>query len=283
MKTAYQLYMAEIENIPSMSKAEELMHFRLWKERGKKSARLAIYKANLRFVVKVAHKYKNQGVAVIDLISEGNCALDTAMEKFNHNSGNKFISYAVWHIRQAMLSLLAMQSRFISITGTEAVQKANLDKAANKLAQELNREPTEHEIADKVGCAVERVRHMEMMLENNVVASLDVEVDKGGRLTMTLQDVISDKNANPPDDINDTTTTILKFLKDAELSEQQIAVLTSVYGINRNARSLEEIRFDYNHSRERMRQVKDEALKKLQAFTRKAKVFNIPNLLEEVR
>ena len=283
MKTAYQLYMAEIENIPSMSKAEELMHFRLWKERGKKSARLAIYKANLRFVVKVAHKYKNQGVAVIDLISEGNCALDTAMEKFNHNSGNKFISYAVWHIRQAMLSLLAMQSRFISITGTEAVQKANLDKAANKLAQELNREPTEHEIADKVGCAVERVRHMEMMLENNVVASLDAEVDEGGRLTMTLQDVISDKNANPPDDINDTTTTILKFLKDAELSEQQIAVLTSVYGINRNARSLEEIRFDYNHSRERMRQVKDEALKKLQAFTRKAKVFNIPNLLEEVR
>ena len=283
MKTAYQLYMAEIENIPSMSKAEELMHFRLWKERGKKSARLAIYKANLRFVVKVAHKYKNQGVAVIDLISEGNCALDTAMEKFNHNSGNKFISYAVWHIRQAMLSLLAMQSRFISITGTEAVQKANLDKAANKLAQELNREPTEHEIADKVGCAVERVRHMEMMLENNVVASLDAEVDEGGRLTMTLQDVISDKNANPPDDINDTTTIILKFLKDAELSEQQIAVLTSVYGINRNARSLEEIRFDYNHSRERMRQVKDEALKKLQAFTRKAKVFNIPNLLEEVR
>lgn len=277
MKNAYQLYIREIENIPPLSKKEEQLYFRLWKEKGNKLARMAIYKSNLRFVASVAHRYKNQGVDILDLISEGNFSLDTAMERFDYTTDNKLLSYAVWYIRQAMLELLARQSRFISITGTEAVQKATLDKAAAKLTQKLGRKPTEAEVAENIGFTIERVRHMERMLDNQSFTSLDVKMHD-----MNLQDILPDTKAKNPENINDRSKVIMKFLKDADLSEKQINVLTSYYGIKRHPRTLEDIRFDYNHSRERMRQIRDEALDKLRAFNKKTTIYNIPNVLEDV-
>jgi RNA polymerase primary sigma factor len=218
-------------------------------------------------------------VELLDLISEGNFALDTAMENFNRNAGIKFISYAVWQIRQAILDLIARQSRFVRITGTEAVQKANLDRASSKLAHKLNREPTILEKAENVGYTVEKVQHMELMLSNNTVASLDTDRSES---SVNLQEIIPDTNAKSPDNIKDATEVVLKFLSDANLSEKEINVLTSFYGIKRHPRTLEDIRFDYDHSRERMRQIRDEALEKLRSFNKKAVMFNLPNLIEEV-
>lgn len=282
MKTAYQLYIADIEKIPLMNKVEELAHFRLWKEQGSDAARIAIYRANLRFVVKVAHNYKNQGASILDLIGDGNFGLDSAMRNFDYKTGNKLISYAVWHIRQAMLELLARQSRFISITGAEAVQKSTLDKVAKKLAQKLKREPTEAEIAENLGFTIEKVRHMEMMLKNQASVSLDAKIGGTGKAPAVLRDVIPDINARNPEDVTDMSEFVLKLLKDAKLSVKQINVLTSYYGIKRHPRTLEDIGFDYSHSRERMRQIKEEALKKLLEFQKRAGKLKLPNILEEV-
>lgn len=278
MKTAYQLYLKEIENIPIMSKKAEVVYFDAWKK-GNEKARLKIYSSNLRFVVKVAHNYKNQGIAILDLISEGNLALDLALERFDHKSDNKFISYAVWYIRQAILELLARQSRFVSIHGAEAVFKANLNKARNKLMQKLGREPSEEELANDTGFTIVKVRHMEKMLQNNAVTSIDSPVGDGNKL---FKDIIPDDKFDSPEPKDNMSKLVLTYMNQAELDEQEINVITSYFGINREPRNLEEISFDYDLSRERMRQIKEKALNTLQAFAKKSEKLNVPTVINEL-
>jgi len=268
MLNTYQLYLKEINDIPPLSKDTEQKYFMAWKNYGMESARKKIYRSNLRFVVKTAHNYKNQGVDILDLISEGNMALDTAMERFDYTTGNKFISYAVWYIRQAMLELLARQSRFVSITGAEAVFKANFNKAVCKLMQKLNRMPTEEEIAKETKFTLEKIKHMNRMLSNSTGISIDEPIYVNSNKKNTLRDVIADDRFDLPDVSDNLTEIILKKFDEAGLKNKEIDILCSLFGINRPKRNLEEISFDYGQTRERMRQIKEKALKTLKAFDR---------------
>lgn len=280
-KTAYQLYMREIENIAPLSREDEIKHFVNWKENGDVKSQNAIYVSNLRFVVTLSHHYKNKGVDILDLINEGNVGLSVAMDRFDYKRGIKFISFAVWNIKQAMLELIANQSRFVSITGTEGVIKQNLNKAGIKLMQQLHREPTEQELADETGLSIEKVRHMERMLKYESAQSLDAPNLHGYR-TITLKDTIKDDKFRSPDKAVNKTKILLKSFDEAGLDERQKHVIKAVYGIEQEPKNLQELAFDYNMSRERMRQIKEEALEALRAFSRKSKKLNAPHAFDEI-
>lgn len=271
MKTAYQLYMREIENIPPLTKNAERAHFIAWRQHGIKSSRDKIYKANLRLVVKVAHKYKNQGIEILELINEGNLGLNAAMERFEIDKHLKFISYAVWYIRQAMLEHLARQSRFVSITGAEAVFKANLNKAAIKLMQKLDREPTIKELSIETGFPVRKIDHMEKMLKNDSARSLDTPIVRDNHSKITVKDTIEDDKFGSPVPCDNMTVAVLKLFEQADLNAQEVHVLKSYFGIEQPERNLEEISFDYSITRERIRQIKEKALETLKDFDRRSK------------
>lgn len=279
MLDAYQLYMRDIKEIKPLDQEAENKYFKAWKECGLEKARTKIYISNLRFVVKIAHKYTNLGIPILELINEGNIGLAESMDRFNYTRGIKFISYSVWYIRQAMLSHIAKHSRFLKITGTEANFKQQLNEVSRKLSQILKREATEMELVEHSGFSLEKVRHMERVLRSNAINSMDSK----GKDNYSLSDIIPDTKFNKPDDIDDKTEIILKFLKRAKLTKKQINVLTSYYGIGtKTRRNLSEISDDYSHTRERMRQIKDEALKILKSFDDKSKVFGHNSILEEI-
>ena len=280
MRTAYQIYCKDIEKTIPLSKDEEHKHFIAWKEHKRESSRTAIYVANLKFVVKVAHKYKNQGVDILDLINEGNIGLSMAMDRFEYNRGLKFITYAIWYIRQAMLEFLAKQSRFVSITGAEAGFKVDLNKAGIKLMQKFSREPTEEELSAETGFAIDRIRHMNKMLSNNANMSLDTPVGDGGNAT--LKDTIKDDKFDSPETSNNMTEAIVTFIDQAKLNNREKTVLKAFYGIEGGRGNLQAIAFDYNLSRERMRQIKEKALTALRAFNRESKAFGYKNALLDV-
>ena len=283
MKTAYQIYMRDIENIAPLTRKDEINHFINWKVNGDKSSRSAIYAANLRFVVKVSHNYKYLGIDILDLINEGNIGLSTAMDRFDHTVNIKFISFAVWYIRQSMLELIAYQSRFVSITGTEGVFKQKLNKAGIKLMQILHREPTDVELAEETGFAVEKVRHMESMLKHDSSLSLDTPVNKHKTTNITIQDSIKDDKFDAPDASVNMIAVIVKMLDQSGLSDKELHVVKAYFGINQEPRTLEDISNDYNMTRERIRQIREEALENIRAFSRKSKKLNIKNALDEVR
>ena len=280
MLTAYQIYCKDIEKTIPLSKDEEHKHFIAWKEHKRESSRTAIYVANLKIVVKVAHKYKNQGVDILDLINEGNIGLSMAMDRFEYNRGLKFISYAIWYIRQAMLEFLAKQSRFVSITGAEAMFNVDLNNAGIKLMQKFNREPTEEELSAETGFPIDRIRHMNKMLSNNANMSLDTPVGDGGNAT--LKDVIKDDTFSSPDTSNNITKYIAKFIDQARLTNREKNVIKRIYGIERERENLQAIAFDYNLSRERMRQIKEKAIDALIAFNRESKAFGRKNALMDI-
>lgn len=284
MKTAYQIYMSDIENIAPLSRKDEINHFINWKVNGDESSRSTIYAANLRFVVKVSHKYKYLGIDILDIINEGNIGLSTAMDRFDHTANIKFISFAVWYIRQSILELIAYQSRFVSITGTEGVLKQKLNKAGIKLMQKLHREPTDIELSEETGFAIDKVRHMQSMLKNDSSLSLDTPVNKHNTTNITIQDSIKDDKFVAPDDIDASINTdlILKTLKQV-LSDKEFHVLKACFGINQEQRTLEDISIDYKVTKERIRQIREKALENLRAFSRKNKKLNIKNALDEVR
>jgi len=280
-KTTYQLYLREIENVKPLTAAEEKAHFVAYNELGSEKARMKIYVSNLRFVVKTAHKYKNQGVPIIDLISEGNLSLDKAVKRFDRTSGYKFITYAVWWIRQSMLQLLAEQSRFISVTGAEAGLKLKINKAAQKLAQKLGRIPNNVELAFETRLPIQRIRRIQETLSNNTVTSLDKPILSKSDGNLTLQDTIVDDKFGSPEPVDSVLNPLLKYLDEANLSEQEKDVLLSYYGINQPKKNLEEISIKWEKTGERMRQIKEKALDTLRGFENMSRKCNRTNALDE--
>lgn len=254
------IYLRDIANHKALSAAEECA-LAVKIHKGDRRALEKLIKANLRFVVSVARNYQNQGLPLSDLINEGNLGLIRAAKRFDEKKNFKFISYAVWWIRQSILQGLAKQSRIVKVPLNQVGTMHRIGKTRARLEQKLRRAPNLKEVADEMGIPEEDVHHTYKI--GNTHASLDSPImhDSDARLV----DIITDKDqANPDDSIMENS---LRDAIDESLSMlnwRERSVLKMYYGIGEDtAYTLEEIGSQVNITRERVRQIKERALEKL--------------------
>ncbi|HUR92839.1 MAG: sigma-70 family RNA polymerase sigma factor [Gemmatimonadaceae bacterium] len=226
-----------------------------------------LVRSNLRFVVSVAKKYQNQGVSLSDLINEGNLGLIRAAHKFDETKGIKFISYAVWWIRQAILQALAEQSRIVRVPLNRAGTLHRIGKRASSLLQELGREPTHEEIAEGMDITEEEVAKTMSISQTHL--SLDAPMTPGE--DNKLLDYLPDTLNPTPDE-----QTLEKALTDAvqeslsQLKEREAKILRLYFGLgDSEPMTLEEIGAVLGITRERVRQIKEKALSRLRHASRK--------------
>ncbi|MEX0893914.1 MAG: sigma-70 family RNA polymerase sigma factor [Gemmatimonadota bacterium] len=226
-----------------------------------------LVRSNLRFVVSVAKKYQNQGVALGDLINEGNLGLIRAAHKFDETKGIKFISYAVWWIRQAILQALAEQSRIVRVPLNRAGALHRMGKRSSALLQELGREPTPDELADEMDLSIEEVQRTLAISQTHL--SLDAPMTPGE--DNRLLDYLPDQFSSGPDDETyerALSSTIEEAL--GSLKEREARVLRLYFGLEdaRDPMTLEEIGALLGITRERVRQIKEKALLRLRHASR---------------
>lgn len=224
-------------------------------------------KANLRFVVSVAKQYQNQGLSLPDLINEGNLGLIKAAQRFDETRGFKFISYAVWWIRQSILQALAEQSRIVRLPLNKVGLTNRIQKAFSTLEQQFEREPSAEELAEMLDMDLEEVSATLGISARHV--SMDTPLSEGE--DNTLLDVLENPNAEKTDGELDhkesLKTEIDRSLK--TLTERQKEVICYFFGIGvDHPMSLEDIGEKFNLTRERVRQIKDKAITKLRTTNR---------------
>ena len=252
-------YLQEIGREPMLTPDEEVELAQKIRE-GDQRALDRLVRANLRFVVSVAKQYQNQGLALPDLINEGNLGLIKAAEKFDETRGFKFISYAVWWIRQRILQALAEQSRIVRLPLNQVGSLNKSERAIADFEQANQRRPSPQEIADILDIPVEKVRESFRMSGRSV----SVDSPLGDGEDNTLLDVMSDADAVPTDSrLNHESLAVelRRALKD--LPERERSIVESCYGIGREELSLEEIGLRFGLTRERVRQIKEKALRQM--------------------
>jgi len=259
------LYLKEISLVPLLTAGEEVqLAVRI--KKGDKSALDHLTKANLRFVVNVAKQYSNQGLSLSDLINEGNIGLIKAAKRFDETKGFKFISYAVWWIKQAILQALAEQSRIVRLPLNRAGTLYKIGKLSNDLGQEYGREPTPAEIAEELDLPVDEVTDT-MTLSNS---HLSLDAPFSGNNDNRLIDFLPDDFQPSPDQslMEDALRCdIEKALR--TLTKREAEVITLYFGINREKPlTLEEIGQKFGLSRERVRQIKEKAIRRLRHVSR---------------
>ena len=253
-------YLSDIAKEPLITAEEEVALAQRIKE-GDQAALERLVNANLRFVVSVAKQYQNQGISLQDLINEGNIGLVKAAQRFDETRGFKFISYAVWWIRQSILQAVAEQSRIVRLPLNQVGAINRVKKAINVLEHRLQRKPTVDEIAEETGLTPEKV--MTILSNNTQTVSTDAPIDEDGETS--LLDIYVNQNETPTDaavekELNEKT--VRKSLD--ILSEKEQQVLRMYFGIGMSREyTLEEIAFKMGISRERTRQIRDRALKRL--------------------
>ncbi len=267
-------YLKEIGKVDLISAAEEIELAQKIKL-GDQEALETLTKANLRFVVSVSKQYQNQGLTLPDLINEGNLGLIKAAKRFDETKGFKFISYAVWWIRQSILQALAEQSRIVRLPLNKIGGINKLNKAFAKLEQQFERPPTVEELAIALDVSVADIN---VSIKNSGRhVSMDAPLKEGEESAGTMYDVFSDKEAPGPD-----TDMLIASLKDAiqrsldTLKPREAEVLRLYYGIGfTETLTLEEIGDRYGLTRERVRQIKEKGLSKLRGTirSRELKVF----------
>ena len=233
--------------------------------KGDKRALERLTKANLRFVVSVAKQYQNQGLSLPDLINEGNVGLIKAAEKFDETRGFKFISYAVWWIRQSILQAIAEQSRLVRLPLNQVGSVNKITRELNKFEQEHERKPSVDEIAERVDLPEDKIA--DAMKVNSRHVSMDAPIADGE--DSSLIDFLSGDSSNTDrelaiESLKAEVSRILKLLTDKEQK-----VLRAFFGIDGSPEmTLDEIGEKYNLTRERVRQIKEKALRRLRHNTK---------------
>lgn len=257
---ATQLYLNEIGFSPLLSPQEEV-HFARLAQKGDPAGRKRMIESNLRLVVKIARRYVNRGLSLLDLIEEGNLGLIRAVEKFDPERGFRFSTYATWWIRQTIERAIMNQTRTIRLP-IHVVKELNIYlRAARELTQKLDHEPSPEDIAHLLDKPVEDVKRMLGL--NERVASVDMSL--GPDSDKTLLDTLTDEQATDPLELlqgDDLNSSLDQWL--SELSEKQREVVARRFGLRGHESStLEEVGREIGLTRERVRQIQVEALKRL--------------------
>ncbi|SFS37875.1 sigma-70 family RNA polymerase sigma factor [Sphingobacterium wenxiniae] len=257
-------YLHEIGKVDLITAEEEVILAQRIRE-GDQVALEKLTKTNLRFVVSVAKQYQNQGLTLGDLINEGNLGLIKAAKRFDETKGFKFISYAVWWIRQSILQAIAEQSRIVRLPLNQVGSLSKISKAFSKLEQEYEREPSPEELADILETTVDKVS--DTLSNSGRHVSMDAPFVQGEE--NTLLDVL--ENSDPDTDsilIDESLSEEIKRSL-ATLTEREREIIVLFFGLGSNHQlSLEEIGEKFNLTRERVRQIKDKALQRLRHTSR---------------
>lgn len=233
--------------------------------KGDKKALERLCKANLRFVVSVAKQYQNQGLSLPDLINEGNLGLIKAAEKFDDTRGFKFISYAVWWIRQSILQAIAEQSRLVRLPLNQVGSVTRIMKEAYKFEQEHERKPSINEMAERIDMPEDKIA--DAMNANSHEVSVDapfVNGEEGSIVdSMTNPDSPTTDNELVKESLRTEVERMIKLLGDREQK-----VIKAFFGIGEPELTLEEIGVKYNLTRERVRQIKEKAIRRIRHNTK---------------
>jgi len=259
-------YLQEIAKVELITPEEEAQ-LAISSKSGNQQALDRLVKANLRFVVSVAKQYQNQGLTLPDLINEGNLGLIKAAIRFDETKGFKFISYAVWWIRQSILQALAEQSRIVRLPLNKVGLSNRINKAFQQLEQQYEREPSAEELALVLETDLQEVAATISVNTRHI--SIDTPLSEGD--DTTLIDVMINDNAEKADEKLTHYESLRKEVQRSLLSltQKQREVLCYFFGIGTdNALSLEDIGARFNLTRERVRQIKDNAINKLRSTSR---------------
>ncbi|MDP4985650.1 MAG: RNA polymerase sigma factor RpoS [Pseudoalteromonas tunicata] len=257
---ATQIYLGEIGFSPLLS-AEEEVYFSRKSLKGCEASRKRMIESNLRLVVKIARRYNNRGLALLDLIEEGNLGLIRAVEKFDPERGFRFSTYATWWIRQTIERAIMNQTRTIRLP-IHVVKELNVYlRTARELTQKLDHEPTAEEIAEKLDRPVEDVT--KMLRLNEKITSVDTPI--GGDSEKALLDILADEKGGGPESCiqdEDIRENIVHWLE--ELNAKQREVLARRFGLlGYEPSTLEDVGKEIGLTRERVRQIQVEALRRL--------------------
>ena len=264
---ATRIYLKEIGFSPLLSAEEEVFYARK-AQRGDDESRKRMIESNLRLVVKIARRYMNRGLALLDLIEEGNLGLIRAVEKFDPARGFRFSTYATWWIRQTIERGIMNQTRTIRLP-VHVLKEINIyQRAARHLSQKLDHEPTPEEVANLLDKPLDEVKHMIGLTER--VASVDAPLDEDP--DRSLLDAIADEQSQAPEKLlhrGDLQAQIEIWLKD--LNDKQREVVERRFGLSgREISTLEVVGVDIGVTRERVRQIQVEALRRLRVLLEKA-------------
>ncbi len=257
-------YLQEISKYDLISVDEEVELARRIKK-GDREAMEKLIRANLRFVVSVAKQYQNQGLSLPDLINEGNLGLIKAAEKFDETRGFKFISYAVWWIRQSIMQAINEQSRIVRLPLNQVSSLTKYKKAIQEFEQIHHRKPTEEELAELLETTEEKIKKTASASGKAVSVDAPFVEDEDN----TLLDVLVNEDAPKADDYLMRESLRIEIERAlATLTEREREIIKLSFGIGCEVQSLEEIGERYGLTRERVRQIREKALKKLRNTSR---------------
>ncbi len=264
-------YFQEIGRYKLLSPDEE-MELAIKIRKGDFTAQNKLVNANLRFVVSVAKMYQNQGLSLGDLINEGNIGLVKAAQRFDETRGFKFISYAVWWIRQGIMSAIADQSRVVRLPLNQVGNLTKVGKASRNFENEFERKPSTEELAEILEITSDEVAYILQISSRQV--SVDAPLKNGEERSTTLIDILQNETQATPDKelMKDSLKNeIENILSTLDAREAEVLRLTFGIGCNHKA-TLEEIGSKFNLTRERIRQIKEKALRKLRNSKKSSKL-----------
>lgn len=254
---SFEKYLSEVSKTELINAEKEVELARLIKK-GNQNAINQLVNSNLRFVISVAKQYAGRGMSVEDLVSEGNIGLIKAAQKWDETRGIKFISYAVWWIRQSILQSLSDNSRSIRLPLNQINTLNKINSTISKLEQDLQRIPTSSELSKLLNIDEKKI---ELSLKSsNKVSSLDMLISTEGDLTL-LDTISSDSNTDDLVNQSDMNSNLIFLI--SKLSEREQIIIKSLFGIGVDIKTISEVSMDLHLTSERVRQIKNLAIKKL--------------------